>query len=498
MINSFNSIELKKKSQEIKKNMTNNGKIRIKKKTSSLFVGDLSTKWSEINLKKVFSEIGPLSSVKVCRHFVSGKTLGYGYINFLKNEDAKKAIEVLNFYKKPGFFNKPIRLMWQNKNKALRNSGAGNIFIKNLPLDFDSKELIKLFSNFGEILSAKVMLDGNGISKGFGFVHYVKIENSIDAIEKMNGFFIKKKKIFVGPFIPKRIRRLQGITKRIFTNLYIKNIQLKNCNELFVRDLFDIFGEITSIFVPKKNNLPLGTAFVNFKTRDEAEEAIFAMHKKTVRGKELFVGEAKNKLERQRMLKRRFLRKKMGEIKVLNLHNLIIINIPNKELDKKFLISHTNIWNNLKYCKIYNYKKNDKSLNTLYLCLTKKKDFYLKKNFQDRKFSTENESLTINFENIRLNKKKGNKKKIVKKFLYEVKIKNKLLKSKKMFIQLSLDKNTNNLKKFLINLFTRWACSVKKTEYKKFVQKIFLMKKNNIISLFFCKLFLEKKKLLNN
>jgi RNA recognition motif-containing protein len=495
MINSITEMEFKQKLQEIKQITNNNGKKKTKKKNTSLFVGDLSTKWSEINLKKVFSEIGPLSSVKVCRHFVSGKTLGYGYVNFLKNEDAKKAIEVLNFYKKPGFFNKPIRLMWQNKNKSLRNSGAGNIFIKNLPLDFDSKELIKLFSNFGEILSAKVMLDGNGISKGFGFVHYVKIEDSVEAIEKMNGFFIKKKKIFVGPFIPKRIRSLQGVTKRIFTNLYIKNIQLKNCNESFVRDLFDIFGEITSIFVPKKNNLPLGTAFVNFKTRDEAEEAIFAMHKKTVRGKELFVGEAKNKLERQRMLKRRFLRKKMGEIKVLNLHNLIIVNIPNKKLDKQFLISHTNIWNNLKYCKIYNYKKNAQSLNTLYLCLTKKKDFYLKKDFRNRKFLIKNELMTINFENIRVNKKKENKEKIIKKFLCEVNIKNKLLKSKKILIKLSLTKKTYNLKKYLIILFVRWVCSVKKTKYKKLVQKIFLMKKNNIISLFFCKLFLIKKKI---
>ncbi len=483
------------------------GKKKIKKKINkkddkmseisnnrSLFVGDMSSRWTEQRLEQFFSKIGPVFSVKVCRDFVSGNSLGYGYVNYLKYEDAKKAIEVLNFFKKPGICSKPIRILWDNKNKALRNSGIGNIFIKNLPFDFDSKALLKMFSAFGEILSAKVMLDGNGISKGFGFVHYKKLEDSKKAIEKTNGLFIKKKKIFVGPFIPKSVRILKvGITKRIFTNIYIKNIILEKCDESFVRDLFDVFGDITSIFVPKKKNRPIGIAFVNFKTRDQAEMAIFIMHKKNVRGKELFVGEAKNKLERQRMLKRRFLKKKMGEFLLSGLHNLVVLRIPHKGLNKKFLIFHKKIWNNLKYCKVYYKKKNEKSKRIAFFCLKKDKNFCLKTFINRKKIIKKNKIKIIDFRMIEDKSKaiylKNNGKnslKIKKKIKILPKIKNK-------FIYLIFSRPIKCFGKFFVKLLIRWISKIKKFNYKIWIFKIFLMKKKNIVSLFFCKLISKKK-----
>ena len=46
------------------------------------------------------------------------------------------------------------------------------------------------FSTFGTIISARIMTDQNGKSKGFGFVSFEKPECANDAIGKMNGYKI--------------------------------------------------------------------------------------------------------------------------------------------------------------------------------------------------------------------------------------------------------------------------------------------------------------------
>ena len=62
-----------------------------------------------------------------------------------------------------------------------------NIFVGNLPWHTDDQELENLFSQYGEVLSAKVISDREtGRSRGFGFVE-MEDDAALEAIENLNG-----------------------------------------------------------------------------------------------------------------------------------------------------------------------------------------------------------------------------------------------------------------------------------------------------------------------
>ncbi|MFA0964188.1 RNA recognition motif domain-containing protein [Roseivirga sp. BDSF3-8] len=63
-----------------------------------------------------------------------------------------------------------------------------NIYVGNLDEKINDKALQTLFESFGEVKSAKIIIDrSTGQSKGYGFVEMKKKNDSIQAIEKLNG-----------------------------------------------------------------------------------------------------------------------------------------------------------------------------------------------------------------------------------------------------------------------------------------------------------------------
>ena len=95
--------------------------------------------------------------------------------------------------------------MWSQRDPALRKTGQGNIFIKNLDEAIDNKALHDTFASFGNVLSCKVATDEQGRSRGYGYVHYETAEAADTAIKAVNGMLLNDKKVYVGHHISRKV-----------------------------------------------------------------------------------------------------------------------------------------------------------------------------------------------------------------------------------------------------------------------------------------------------
>ena len=271
--------------------------------SASLYVGELDPAVTEAMLFELFSSIGQVASIRVCRDAVTRRSLGYAYVNYNSTADGERAMEELNYTVIKG---RPCRIMWSQRDPALRKTGQGNIFIKNLDTAIDNKALHDTFASFGHILSCKVAQDEFGASKGYGFVHYETAEGAREAIKSVNGMLLNDKKVFVGHHIPRKDRESKfDEMKANFTNIYVKNIEPEVTDEQF-RELFEKYGDVTSASIARDpdTDKSRGFGFVNYVNHENAATAVDELHNKDFRGQNLYVGRAQKKSEREEELRK--------------------------------------------------------------------------------------------------------------------------------------------------------------------------------------------------
>jgi polyadenylate-binding protein len=269
-------------------------------------------------------------SIRVCRDLITRRSLGYAYVNFQQGNDAARAIDALNFQVVNG---KPIRIMYSQRDPALRKSGVGNIFIKNLDKEIDNKALYDTFAQFGNIVSAKVATDLQGQSKGYGFVQFDTEEGAQSAIEKVNGMLLNDKQVYVGPF-QKRNERGGGPTT--FNNVYVKNLH-ESVTEEKLREVFEKFGALTSVVVMKDaEGKSKGFGFVCYEDAEAAGKSVEELDGyDKIEDKAWVVCRAQKKSEREAELKAKFDAERRERMEKMAGANLYIKNLEDTVDDAK-------------------------------------------------------------------------------------------------------------------------------------------------------------------
>lgn len=237
----------------------------------ALYVGDLGQDVTEGNLFDLFSRVGPVASVRLCRDAATRKSLGYAYVNFVNAENAEQALENMNYERIRG---RPCRIMRSQRDPTKRKSQAGNVFIKPLAEDVDAKILYDKFSAYGQIESVKVPYKdetaGGLKARGYGFVQFSNPEHAQAAIENVKE--INGVPVTVEPFKQRQARDPQRQT-----NVFIKNVPTSYTQKQF-EDLFADCGAFNSALLVQENGVSKGFGYVNFTEPESAARAIEKLH----------------------------------------------------------------------------------------------------------------------------------------------------------------------------------------------------------------------------
>ncbi|VDK67355.1 unnamed protein product [Litomosoides sigmodontis] len=111
------------------------------------------------------------------------QSLGYGFVNYLRQEDAYKAVTSLNGLR---LQNKTIKVSFARPSSE--SIKGANLYVSGLAKTMSQLDLEALFKPFGQIITSRILSDNvTGISKGVGFVRFDRKSEAEDAIEKLNG-----------------------------------------------------------------------------------------------------------------------------------------------------------------------------------------------------------------------------------------------------------------------------------------------------------------------
>lgn len=245
-----------------------------------VYCGNLSVKTSVAELVALFSEVAPIVHIKLVKK--DGNAISSSaFVTFHSLKDAEKIIENFNYH---SIHNKQMILSICDSCKSIKEEA--NLFVKNLPKHIGSKDLDKIFSVCGKIISSKVSVDENGESKGFGFVQFESPESAENAIKQLNETKIGENTILVSKYDKsyrgsKSTENLDKITPTGFNEVYMKNFP-STMTEEKLRSILEKFGKTASIYFPLNENtsLPLGYACAQFENPESAANAVEELHEK--------------------------------------------------------------------------------------------------------------------------------------------------------------------------------------------------------------------------
>jgi len=327
----------------------------------NVFIKNLDENIDHKLLHDTFSIFGNILSCKVAIDKNTGKSKGYGFVHYETAEEAKQAIEKVNgmMIGEREVFVAP----WQRHQDRVSPNLWTNIYVKNIPLDWDIEKLKAEFSEAGEITSTTIMTNPDQTSRGFGFVNFKEHQSAENAIKLFNGKIVvdvaalekenastdkkeeegesekkgEKKKRSEEEI--KRYRKLQAAKEGLFVcraqkrserdkqlrseyekkkaerlelyagkNLYIKNIH-ENVTEEVLRKHFEDCGTIMSATLMRdepNSKKHRGFGFVCMSSPEEATKAVQEKNQTMLMGKPLYVAIAQSRFVRRNQMRQRF------------------------------------------------------------------------------------------------------------------------------------------------------------------------------------------------
>uniref|UniRef100_A0A3Q0QN41 RNA binding motif single stranded interacting protein 1 n=1 Tax=Amphilophus citrinellus TaxID=61819 RepID=A0A3Q0QN41_AMPCI len=146
---------------------------------TNLYIRGLPPATTDLDLIKLCHQYGKIQSAKAILDKTTNKCKGYGFVDFDSPAAALKAVHAL---KTSGI---------QAQMAKQQEQDPTNLYISNLPLSVDEKELENILQPFGQVVSTRILRDYSGNSRGVGFARMDTTEQCNAVISHFNGKFIK-------------------------------------------------------------------------------------------------------------------------------------------------------------------------------------------------------------------------------------------------------------------------------------------------------------------
>ncbi|ESO09499.1 hypothetical protein HELRODRAFT_97603 [Helobdella robusta] len=190
--------------KELKVNWATQPGGQIKQDTSKhfhIFVGDLTPDIEAPQLKEAFAPFGEISDAKIITDPQTGRSKGFGFVCFVRKEDAEMAITGMNGTWLGG---RTIRTNWAtgkgvmstsmrpqqshykelNYNEVQNQSGPNNttVYCGGITSETTDSMMKEAFQSYGEIVEVRVFKE-----KGYAFVRYSTKDAAVRAICGVHG-----------------------------------------------------------------------------------------------------------------------------------------------------------------------------------------------------------------------------------------------------------------------------------------------------------------------
>jgi len=273
----------------------------------SLYVGNLNENVTDELLCEIFSTIGMIEGCKLIKDKTTGKSAGYGFVDYFDHSTAAVALQQLNGRR---IYGSDVKVNWAFAGGHREDTSSHyHIFVGDLSPEIDDRALYNAFSAFGSISDARVMWDQNtGRSRGYGFVAFRKKEDAEQALQEMNGEWLGSRAIRCNwanqkstaqkmeqggmPGLPSSsssasssarpsdFQIILNQTAPTNTTVYVGNLP-PDIQDQTLRERFSEFGSIEEIRIQKDK----GFAFVRYQTHESAAHAISTVNGTTLAGR---------------------------------------------------------------------------------------------------------------------------------------------------------------------------------------------------------------------
>jgi nucleolin len=190
----------------------------VSSEPATLFVGRLSWNIDDAWLQREFEKYPGVTSARVISDRATGRSKGYGYVDFESKTVAEKALEEMQGAELDG---RPINVdLSTSKPKSQNPSDRSNdraskygdaksepsdtLFIGNLSFDSDRDSVQEFFAEYGPVLGVRLPTHPETEQlKGFGYVQFESSDAAQKALDNLNGQYLNDRAVRLDFSTPK-------------------------------------------------------------------------------------------------------------------------------------------------------------------------------------------------------------------------------------------------------------------------------------------------------